>query len=88
MALRQKSKTLLPPAASDCASGIRLEKSEENSTINRCGRSTHPKEKSVRRRGAAPRYGPLYRHFAGPQNADIEAAEEVWKFFHAVALRN
>jgi poly(3-hydroxybutyrate) depolymerase len=34
------------------------------------------------------RYGALYRHFAGPQNADIEYAEEVWSFFHAVAAHN
>jgi len=30
-------------------------------------------------------YGPLYRHFAGAQNADLESAEEAWRFFRGKA---
>jgi hypothetical protein len=51
-----KSEALLPPAAADCAAGVRLEKSKEIKIINRLGRSTHPKEKSVLRSGATPIY--------------------------------
>jgi hypothetical protein len=49
-----KSEKLLPPAAADRGSGVRLTKSEEINIINRAGRSTHPEEKSVRRSGATP----------------------------------
>jgi hypothetical protein len=49
-----KSEELLPPAAAGCAAGVRLEKSQEINIINRRGRSTHPKEKSVLRSGATP----------------------------------
>jgi hypothetical protein len=52
-----KSEELLPPAAADCAAGVRLEKSEEINIINRLGRPTHPKEKSVLRSGATPERG-------------------------------
>ena len=43
---------LLPPAAADYVSGIRLTKSEDrkrSDIINRPGRSTYPNEKSVLR---------------------------------------
>lgn len=47
---------LLTPSASDCAARRRLTKREEKETIiiNRSGRSTYPKEKSVQTSGATP----------------------------------
>jgi hypothetical protein len=54
--MRSKAKTeeLLPPAAADRASGVRLTKSEEKIIVNHPDRSTHPDEKSVQRSGATP----------------------------------
>jgi hypothetical protein len=54
MTSNQKSEALLPPAAADRGSGVRLTKSEETSIINRRDRSTHPEEKSVLRSEATP----------------------------------
>ncbi len=45
---------LLPPAAADRGSGVRLTQTDEIGIINRRGRSTYPQEKSVRRSGATP----------------------------------
>src|SRR5688572_13461267 len=48
---------LLPPAAADRGSGIRLTTSDDRKTddiINRPGRSTYPKTKSVLTSGATP----------------------------------
>jgi hypothetical protein len=50
MIMQQKSPELLPPAAADCATGVRLIKihEEEKTRItNRSARSTYPKKKSV-----------------------------------------
>jgi hypothetical protein len=47
MTPHRKSEDLLPPAAADYGSGVRLTKSEVINIINRAGRSTHPEEKSV-----------------------------------------
>jgi hypothetical protein len=54
MTSNQKSEELLPPQAADCASGVRLTKSEEIRIINRRGRSTHHEEKTVLRSGGTP----------------------------------
>lgn len=54
MAIKQNPEELLPPAAADRGSGVRLTTSEEITIINRPGRSTHPEEKSVLRSEAAP----------------------------------
>jgi hypothetical protein len=48
---------LLPPAAADCLSGIRLTQSkdgQDDDIINRPGRSTYLEEKSVLTSGATP----------------------------------
>src|ERR1700722_13354820 len=46
----------LPPAAADCAAGLRLNKSDEKDSMitNRPARSTYPKENSVITSGATP----------------------------------
>jgi DNA ligase D-like protein (predicted 3'-phosphoesterase) len=49
-----KSGELLPPAAADRGSGVRLTQTDDTSIINRRGRSTYPQGKSVRRSGATP----------------------------------
>lgn len=54
MTSNPKTEELLPPAAADRSSGVRLTQTDEISIINRRGRSTHPQEKSVRRSGATP----------------------------------
>ena len=57
--MHQNFQELLPPAAADWATGVRLIKIDEedrNSIINRPGRSTYPKEKSVLTSGATPGY--------------------------------
>jgi hypothetical protein len=56
MTSNRKSDELLPPAAADRGSGVRLTQTDETSNINRRGRSTHPQEKSVRRSGATLRF--------------------------------
>jgi hypothetical protein len=59
MTLHQKSPELLPPAAADWATGVRLKKihEEESSSItNRPARSTYPKKKSVLTSEATPAY--------------------------------
>jgi hypothetical protein len=55
MKSKLKSEALLPPAAADRGSGVRLAQTEDISIINRRARSTYPHEKSVRRSGATPR---------------------------------
>jgi hypothetical protein len=52
MTSNPQAEELLPPAAADRSSGVRLTQTDEISIINRRGRSTHPQEKSVRRSGA------------------------------------
>ena len=57
MTLHQKSPELLPPAAADCATGVRLikiHKEHKSSITNRPARSTYPKKKSVLTSGATP----------------------------------
>jgi hypothetical protein len=59
MNLHQKSPQLLPPAAADCATVVRLIKihEEQKSNItNRPARSTYPKKKSVLTSGATPEF--------------------------------
>ena len=52
-----ENQTFCPVRGSDCATGRRLTKSEEEDTtiINRSGRSTYPKGKSVQTSGATPK---------------------------------
>ncbi len=57
MTSNPRSEELLPPAAADRGSGVRLTQTDEISIINRRGRSTYPQEKSVRRSGATPYIG-------------------------------
>jgi hypothetical protein len=55
---QQQQQELLPPAASDCASAVRLIKPKheaENSFINRPDESTYLDQKSVLRSEATPR---------------------------------
>ena len=56
MARDPEPEELLPPAAADRSSRVRLKQSQETevSIINRPDRSTHPDEKSVLRSGATP----------------------------------
>src|ERR1039458_6974850 len=57
MNLHQKSPELLPPAAADCATGVRLikiHKEEKTRITNRSARSTYPKKKSVLTSEATP----------------------------------
>src|ERR1039458_10688351 len=59
MNLHQKSPELLPPAAADCATGVRLIKihEEEKTRITtRSARSTYPKKKSVLTSEATPQF--------------------------------
>ena len=54
MTSNPKPDELRPPAAADHDSVVRLTHTDEISIINRYGRSTHPREKSVQRSGATP----------------------------------
>jgi hypothetical protein len=57
MIMHQKSPELLPPAAADCATGVRLIKiheKEKTRITNRSARSTYPKTKSVLTSEATP----------------------------------
>jgi hypothetical protein len=60
MIMHQKSPELLPPAAADCATGVRLIKiheKEKTRITNRSARSTYPKTKSVLTSEATPDSG-------------------------------
>jgi hypothetical protein len=62
MIMHQKTPELLPPTAADCATGVRLNKidEEENRSItNRPARPTYPKKKSVLTSEASPLLGKL-----------------------------
>jgi hypothetical protein len=57
MIMHQKTPALLPPTAADCATGVRLNKidEEENSSItNRPAKPTYSKKKSVLTGEASP----------------------------------
>jgi hypothetical protein len=57
MSMHQKSPTLLPPAAADCATGVQLNKideEEKSSITNRTARPTYPRKKSVLTSEATP----------------------------------
>src|SRR6266851_4694929 len=74
---------LLPPAAADCACGIRLKKIEDGKTgniINRSHGSTYLDEKSVLTSGATPgdgrrRQQHTRRHAGKPRRPEQNAAE-------------
>ncbi len=76
MRAEQQSEALLPPAAADCSSGVRLMKSEDRNTeniINRPGRSTYPEEKSVLTSGATSAGSRLWLDVRGPTTSDPRA---------------
>jgi hypothetical protein len=59
MTMSQKPSELLPPAAADWATVVRLKKihkEEDGSIINRPARSTYPEKKSVLTSGATPTF--------------------------------
>ena len=80
MSLRLKTPELLPPAAADCAAGVRLLKiheEEKTGIINRSARSTYRKKKSVLTTEATPDYELLLK-----QRRDLLKKPKPW-FFQA-----
>src|ERR1700723_2234316 len=80
---RQKQKNptseLLPPAAADRACRRRLTKGKEQETIiiNRSGRSTYTKEKSVQTSGAIPAYDRIASTLS-PAGREVARSSRFW----------
>jgi hypothetical protein len=65
MNLRTVLPELLPPAAADCAWGVRWHSQIKIRVINPLGRSTYPKQKSVSTSGATPQIEALHDEAIG-----------------------
>jgi hypothetical protein len=60
----QQPSSLLPPAAADCAAGVRLKSKDKGPSIkNRSEQSIYPTQKSVQRTEATPEFTAKHRGF-------------------------